>query len=133
MYDRDIRTDICVVFLAESNGAPAVVGTTKLSEAGVANGLTLCRTHRGFALPSTSATDLVVIRSAKEANDVFYFPVSILSILEKMRSSVNTLQHSSVSVLRVGRLDDDFARSCAPFSQRFVAACRCGSRIHSWQ
>lgn len=61
----DIRVDL----FADSNGAPAIVGTAKLSGAVVTNSNALCRTLHVHALTSTSVADPSPFRSVQVHED----------------------------------------------------------------
>lgn len=62
--------DICVNLPAEANGDPAIVGTAKLTDAGVTNRSALRRTLHRHVISNTSASELVATGSVK-ADDNF--------------------------------------------------------------
>lgn len=64
---RGILTDVCIDMFAESNGASAIVGKTKLSGAGASNSSALHKTLHGHALPNTSAANLLSLVLSKRA------------------------------------------------------------------
>lgn len=68
-FDLGICTDVCVDQYVKSIEAPSMVSTGRFSGADITDSSNLCRTLLGHAQPSTSATDLTVIRSVKVQED----------------------------------------------------------------
>lgn len=70
--------EVCVYLFVESNGALAIVGSSKLSCAGYTNNSALLRALYGHALSSMFVADQVVTRSIKIDNNfsILLYPYS---------------------------------------------------------
>lgn len=97
---RSIRTNVCFNLFAESNGAPDIVSTAKLSGACVTDRSAVRRTLLSHALPSTSVVDLVVIGSVKVHKDFFHPPIPTFS---NMSGRVKPCSHWATCV-RMGSM-----------------------------
>lgn len=128
-FIRDISMDIFVNLMTKSNCSPAIVGPTKLPGAGVINSSALCRTLHGHELPSTSATDSVVLRSVKAHENFSSLPYSypetllhgisdaqILFLVQRFRANGFHHERKTISVTSATMPDRSDACEGAPAS-----------------
>lgn len=109
-FDRGICRGVFVNHLADSNGAPAIIGSAKLSGACVTDSSALWRTLHGRDFSGTPAMDFVVIRSLKEVENsvLFSWPypihcnqeIEILLTLGKMCSFWYNAWYTQVMILQ---------------------------------
>lgn len=111
-FARGICTKVSVNLLLQQNGASTIVGTAKLSGAGVTNCSALCRSLHGHAPVSTSVADPVVIGSVKVEDNFFSLPYAnlyffrcgekceILWTFDDMRSSRHCTRDTRAMILQ---------------------------------
>lgn len=68
-FGSSVPTDVPTNVVAELNGAPAIIGTTKFSGAGVTDSSALRKANHCDAFPGTSVVTLVAVKSVKVDNN----------------------------------------------------------------